>query len=113
MMSNKAASLKISGSIPCVICWEPITQENVERGDVICNMGMFVYPAHTTHFFLADNKTPTNDYEKNLTRFALAYGIGERHCMPHLKRTLKPLYKELRAKMRGWNHPAFVVHQYD
>ena len=45
------AQVYISGSIPCVICGESVTQNNISRGDVLVSAARFVYPAHLIHFF--------------------------------------------------------------
>ena len=108
--SRDAALFKISGSIPCVICWEPITQEDVSRDEVIANVGRSIYPAHVSHYYTADwEKTP--DHVANLERLALAYAVGEDEDVPHLEERLRQLYEELKEKMEGWNHPAFVVRE--
>jgi hypothetical protein len=112
MSKPPTAQLYISGSIPCVICGEAITQANVDRGDVIALMGRFVYPAHLVHFY-NDTQERQPDYEDQMTRLALANAIGEGLEMPGLESNLRPLYEEIKTQMTNWNHPAFFIRPED
>lgn len=105
---DKPTQIYIRGSIPCVICWEDVTQENISRGDVILNMVRYVYPAHIRHFYNPVTWTQTADYERNMNLFSLATGIGEGWDLPYLPIPLRSVYEEMKEKMKGWNHPALV-----
>lgn len=113
LKAMKQGQLRINGSIPCVICWEALTQAEVNRGQVMAVTGKMIYPACLKHFFVFDGEIKqSRDYRTNRDRLAIAFAIGEGSgAVPPAAPRLKPVYDELLQKMQGWNHPAFIVRE--